>query len=301
MDGKIRSKFIVTAIGCLTVGCFLAAVNAEDKPGKTFTKTYDWPVKFSIKYQEIKPEGTPQTQVHPAVPQQKHEITQPFYPAFTKREQQIQTALHADTECDFPDVPLSKALRSLQEQSGINIYLNAVALKEEGLTVDEPINVSLSGIPFKSALDIILKPLGLTYVVDGEVLKITTQEEADHTFKVRIYPVGDLFPLRENYATFQEWEGAVQAFEEAIQIACLEITHPRQQKKVSAAGLRQEGVRTQNIQQRTLTIRLVPECKALVVNETDQVHTIILELFTQLRQVRKDQERQSSEKTDVLR
>ena len=181
------------------------------------------------------------------------------------------------------------------------MFLDALALKEKGLTVDEPVNVSLSGIPFKSALDIILKPLGLTYVVDGEVLKITTQEEADHTFKVRIYPVGDLFPLRENYATFQEWEGAVQAFEEAIQIACLEITHPRQQKKSSASGLMQEGARTQNFQQRTLTIRLVPECKALVVNETDQVHAIIVELFTQLRQVRKDQERQSSEKTGVLR
>lgn len=292
MDGKVRSKFIVTSISCLAVGCFLAAVNAEDKPGKTFTKTYDWPVKFTIKYQEVKPGATSQTQVQPAVMQQKDEITQPFYPALTKREQHIQTALQADTECDFPDVPLSKALNSLQRQHGVNMFLDGLALKEQGLTADEPINVSMSGVSFKSALDIILEPLGLTYIVDGEVLKITTQEEAAHTLKVRIYPVADLCKTPDDY----------DALESVIYKTCV-LTGPSRSKyyPVGDLVLGRQGEKKTPSGSVAASISVVPQCKALVVNETDRVHMKIVDLLTQLRQVRKDQERQPSEKRAVLR
>lgn len=265
----LRTKRFVLAIGCLAVGGLVVSVNAEEKPQETVTKTSNWPVKFTVK--EAKPAAT----------QQKHEIKQPFYPALTKREQHIQTALTADTECNFPDVPLSKAMDALQAQHGVNIYLNALALKEEGLTADEPINLALSGVSFKSALDIILEPLGLTYVVDGEVLKITTQKEAARTVKVRIYPVADLCKTQDEY----------QALEGVIEKTC--IFTSRSRVKYSPASdlvLGGRGEKKTSLGSVAASISVVPQCQALVVNETDRVHTKIVDLLTQLRQVRKDQE-----------
>ena len=41
-------------------------------------------------------------------------------------------------------------------------------------------------------LRIILEPLGLTYVIEDEVMKITTSLAAEEKLSVRVYPVGDL-------------------------------------------------------------------------------------------------------------
>lgn len=269
MFWSLRTKWIVMVTGCLAVGCFLVVTNAEDKPGKVVTKTQHWPVKFTV-----------QEKV-PAATQKKVEIKQPFYPALTEAEQQIQTALNTATECDFPGVPLSKAMSSFQRQHGVNIFLDSLALKEQGLTADEPINVSLSGVSFKSALNIILKPLGLTYVVEGEVLKITTQEEADRTFKVRIYPVADLCKTPDDY----------DALESVIQKTCVLTSQSRSKSyPVGDLVLGPSGKKSVPMVSVEASISAVPQCKALVVNNTDRVHTKIVDLLTRLRQVRKDQE-----------
>ncbi|QDT40569.1 hypothetical protein Pan241w_06260 [Gimesia alba] len=268
MSGILRQKLVVVLMCYLTAG-WLVVANAEDQPGKVVTKTHNWPVKFTV-----------QEKV-PAVTQKKIEIKQPFYPALTEAEQQIQTALNTATECDFPGVPLSKALSSLQKQHSINVFLDGLALKEQGLTTDEPINVSLSGVPFKSTLDIILNPIGLDYVVDGEVLKITTQEEAARTLKVRIYPVGDMCKTPDDY----------DALESVIQKTC--VLTSRSRSKYYPVGdlvLGAPGKKTVPTVSVEASISVVPQCKALVVNDTDRVHTKIVDLLTQLRQVRKDQE-----------
>ena len=78
------------------------------------------------------------------------------------------------------------------ELHNITILINSNDLGEEGLTVDEPVNVSLSGIKLKSAMNIILKPIGLTYLIEDEVMKITTIVKADEILSTRVYPVADL-------------------------------------------------------------------------------------------------------------
>jgi hypothetical protein len=60
------------------------------------------------------------------------------------------------------------------------------------VAIDEPINRTLSGITLRSAMKIILEPLGLTYIIEDEVMKITTIIAADEKLSSRVYPVGDL-------------------------------------------------------------------------------------------------------------
>ncbi|QDT91254.1 hypothetical protein Pan161_29100 [Gimesia algae] len=216
------------------------------------------------------------------------QIIQPFYPPLTRSEETIQKELNTKTKADFPHVPLSEVMDFFQNQHGINIYLDALALKQDGLTVEEPVNVSLSGISLKSAFDIILRPIGLDYVIDQEVLKITTIEEANRILKVRIYPVADLGNSPEEF----------QALENVIRNTCLPSSATRQKTYPVddlVIGGSRKSTRKSKVQYSSRSISVVPQCQALVVNETDRVHFKITELLSQLRQVSKAQKGQSSE------
>ena len=85
--------------------------------------------------------------------------------------------------------PLKEALEFLQDAHGITIILDEKAVADIGIQPDEQLNHVLNGITFRSALNIMLEPLGLTYVVEDEVLKITTQEVADRALETRVYDV----------------------------------------------------------------------------------------------------------------
>ena len=107
-------------------------------------------------------------------------------------EKRIQQALKDSTEVAFTDMALKDALDYLEDLHRIEIIIDEVALTDEGIVKDQPVNLVLSGITLRSALRLLLEPLGLTYVIEDEVMKITTQTKADEKMSTRVYPVADL-------------------------------------------------------------------------------------------------------------
>ena len=95
-------------------------------------------------------------------------------------------------EIEFIDTPLKEAMEFIGDANGITIIIDEQALPEEGVSIDEPINRIFSGVTLRSAIKIILEPLGLTYVIEDEVMKITTIIAAEDKLSTRVYPVGDL-------------------------------------------------------------------------------------------------------------
>lgn len=94
---------------------------------------------------------------------------------------------------EFPDgTPLEEVVDYLRSEYEIEIVLDVTALDELGLGPDEPIQVNLRNVSLKSALRRMLEPLELTYVIDNEVLLVTTEEEALTKLAVKVYPVADL-------------------------------------------------------------------------------------------------------------
>jgi len=111
---------------------------------------------------------------------------------YSKVEERIIRALDDETEFEFVDLPLRDVVDYLKQQHNIQIILDDQALLDEGIQPDEPINMSLSGISLRSALKIILEPLALTYVIQDEVMRITTETKAQEMMSTRVYPVADL-------------------------------------------------------------------------------------------------------------
>lgn len=107
-------------------------------------------------------------------------------------EQRIRSALDDETEIEFVDTPLKDAMDYLADLHNITIILDEVAISDEGIATDEPINMILSGITLRSALKIVLERLDLTWIIEDEVMKITSATAAEEKLETRVYPVADL-------------------------------------------------------------------------------------------------------------
>ena len=97
-----------------------------------------------------------------------------------------------------PGDTMAVALDLLAQQFQITILPDGPRLDLEGLDLRElPIEnpPELEGVKLKSALKLLLENAGdvpLTYIIEDEVMKITTQDHADEQLFTRVYPVGDL-------------------------------------------------------------------------------------------------------------
>ncbi len=72
--------------------------------------------------------------------------------------------------------PLSEAITFIQNYTGLNIVPDPKALGEEGLTTASPVSLVVNQVPLKTALKLMLRPLGLTYTVEDEVILITSTQ-----------------------------------------------------------------------------------------------------------------------------
>ncbi|CAK9081895.1 unnamed protein product, partial [Durusdinium trenchii] len=90
-------------------------------------------------------------------------------------EQKIYDALDQITNVEFPGNPLTDVIDYISSQHGIPIIIDEVELQNDGRSGDDEVELVLSGITLRSALKLLLEPLALTYVIEDEVMKITTE------------------------------------------------------------------------------------------------------------------------------
>jgi len=99
-------------------------------------------------------------------------------------------------ELKFQGVTLGDAIDFLRDVSSANITVNWKALETLSVTRDTPINLHLSNISLRKALEMVLTEAAggdaITFDIDQGVIEITTRELADHRMVTRVYPVEDL-------------------------------------------------------------------------------------------------------------
>ena len=178
----------------------------------------------------------------------------------SKPEQAIEAALNEPTVFEFVDTPLKDVTDYLKNRHGIEIQLDNKALGEANIAADTPITKSLKGVSLRSALKLTLAEKGLTYVIDHEVLLITTEEVAKTLLSTRVYDVHDLLSADSSDDTALEPDSAIV---HAI-TTCLGPG-----SWASAGG--------------TGSICLVPAVKSIVVSQNAEVHEQIAELLADLR------------------
>jgi hypothetical protein len=107
-------------------------------------------------------------------------------------EAAIRKALDQKTVMEFVDCTLSDVLAYLQDHHQINIKLDRKALDDAGFGSDTPVTCNLREISLRSALRLFLNEYNLTWVIENEVLLVTTVEAAGEKVVTRVYDVFDL-------------------------------------------------------------------------------------------------------------
>ncbi len=120
--------------------------------------------------------STTRQEVQEAAPIQLSPATQlaQVRPVHDPGLQRILVALEDSTELDYFDAPLSDAIDYIGQQHNIPVEIDEAALKDAGIPTDEPVRYKVKGAKLRIALDQMLGPLKLDYIVGNEGLTITT-------------------------------------------------------------------------------------------------------------------------------
>jgi hypothetical protein len=84
----------------------------------------------------------------------------------------LEAALSEKTDLDFADQPLSDVVDYLSQRHNILIRLDADAFRRAGIPTDVRVTRSIKGITLSSALGLMLEPLDLTCLAQGDTLLI---------------------------------------------------------------------------------------------------------------------------------
>jgi Flp pilus assembly secretin CpaC len=131
----------------------------------------------------------------------------------TKRDREIYRKLDDPVRSlDYKDTPLRQILDDLRSSSAMNIISDEPALNEAGINIDRPMTIKLDNVALKSALNLILHQVNLTYMVKDEVLLVTTEAHAHDKQVTKTYPVFDLVIPVNNATPAFEGGDALSAF-----------------------------------------------------------------------------------------
>lgn len=120
------------------------------------------------------------------------------FPLATENEARIERVLDARVSVDLADVELVKALGELEKQYDIDIWLDKQAISDAGQDIDQKITLAVKRVSLRSCLKLILEPLGLTTIVQDDVLKVTTKAALANHITTRIYPIADLCATKDD-------------------------------------------------------------------------------------------------------
>jgi len=112
----------------------------------------------------------------------------------SKSEQRINEALDKDVDFSLDPQPLKEAMDFISKRYNFPIIIDNKALEEASVEPTAEVKMDVPGIKLRNMLKLLLEqtPQPLTYVIEDEVMKITTVEKAKEMVSIRMYPVGDL-------------------------------------------------------------------------------------------------------------
>jgi type II secretory pathway component GspD/PulD (secretin) len=189
----------------------------------------------------------------------------------TEKEREIESKLRTTVTLNFTDAPLRQVMDDLRASYGVNIYVDLLALDQEGVSMERPVSVKLENVSLKSALNLILKQVHLTYIIKDEVLQITSESAARGRMERVTYQVGDLvIPIPATVgATPVSGASTTTRLEERLITLITKTVEPRSWSDQGGAGV----------------IDYHPLTKSLVINQTPDVQEQILDILNSLRRL----------------
>jgi hypothetical protein len=227
--------------------------------GSALTVVFSLLVTSSLLAAYKSPAEKPQPSTEPVIVMSDHEAM-----CKSSAERKIDEALKSPTHFVFVDLPLDQVVEYLKEKHKIEIQIDKKALEDVNIGTNTPVTRNLKGISLRSALRLMLKELGLTYVIKDEVLLITTPDEADNQLITKVLDVADLVMCRDK-------DGKLWDDYRPLIYAITSTVEPTTWEQVGGAG--------------SIIGASVGTAKVLVVSQRQDVHEQIAPLLAKFRRV----------------
>jgi hypothetical protein len=177
--------------------------------------------------------------------------------------EEIRKRIRQTVAIDFSGLPLSQVLSTFASEAKVDIIVNYPDLDEVSVDPDTPITLTLHGkIPLCEALERVLGPFALTYVVQEQCITVTRQDGAADT--IRYYDLAYLLPTSDAIAdvirtiemtvTPGDWaslgggESTIGVIGSMMVVSCKETAHRQIEKllaqlaKMDPQNLRSSGM-----------------------------------------------------------
>lgn len=134
----------------------------------------------------------------------------------TSEDLRITEAMSKTVSITLHDKTLKQAMRHIALMADFNCVLDMDGLKDVGATPDSVVNVKMRKVKLHSAFDQLLRPLKLTYIIEDEVLKVTSARRLGNAPITRFYPVPDLVASVKDGEAIIDFDTIAQRIETTI-------------------------------------------------------------------------------------
>jgi type II secretory pathway component GspD/PulD (secretin) len=116
-------------------------------------------------------------------------------------EYEIELKLDKPISVQFNQTPLDQAVKNLQTLTGLPLWLDIQAMQNERISEVQLTTFDVgTPISVRNVLACILEPVGLNYVVEHDMVKITTTKKAKGRMMTKVFSVADLVTPVPNFA-----------------------------------------------------------------------------------------------------
>jgi len=173
-------------------------------------------------------------------------------------QDKVRRALRLPVRAEIVETPLNTVVRKMNDELGVNIVFDEIALDDAGLASNCKVNCVFDRISLQAALATMLEPVELVAMIRGEVILITTYDRYEWLTPndTRVYDVGDLVKNRD----FSHLVGL-----------CYQVIAPETWDEVGGPGT----VATYSTQGKSM----------LIINHTDGIHSQVSQVLRNLRAV----------------
>lgn len=141
------------------------------------------------------PEAGEKKSQQPSISAKRAKPKVPPPPPERVAEAKITAALGKRVSVDWKDKPISEAIAEVGKLGGFPVLVDKQALHDEGIMLDSQVRLRLKNVTLEAVCEIFLEPLALTYVIQDEVMRITTPSKAEEMLATRVYDLSKLVQL----------------------------------------------------------------------------------------------------------
>ncbi|MBA2116955.1 hypothetical protein [Bremerella alba] len=190
--------------------------------------------------------------------------------AYAQEAEQIEKRLRlVRTSITLTDAPLERATAAISDFGRIPIHIDNRGLEDVGLSTDSRVTMQLNDASLDYMLDVLGKQLELTTVTIGEVVMVTTPEEAESELGTHVYPVKDMVRYRLGTETPLSKRAVSGQFDRLIE-GITTTVEPESWEELGGPG----------------SLAPFPYADCLVVSQIGDVHRKVAELLEQIRKAK---------------